>query len=262
MELTHRFSVPTDVDTAWTAFNDLEDIAPCFPGARLTDYDGTHLQGLVRVKLGPISLQYTGSGEFVERDESAHRAVIDAKGRDKRGNGTAAAKVTLTLTPDGTDRTDVEVLTDLNVTGKPAQFGRGVMQDVSDRLLAQFVACLEQKFDGSGPTDVGDETPIATAAAAAAANRTDSAGGADGEGSAASGTATPAGDRTSGPGARETGSDGTELDLGSAVLPVVLKRYAPYALGALVLFVVLRALFGGSDDEDADDADVIIEVVD
>ena len=146
MELTHQFTVPAPIDDAWAAFNDLERIAPCFPGASLTSYDGEAFEGLVKVKLGPISLQYTGTGRFVERDEAAHRAVIEAKGKDKRGNGTAAANVTAALVRDGDDATEVTVTTDLNITGKPAQFGRGVMQDVSDKLLGQFATCLETKL--------------------------------------------------------------------------------------------------------------------
>ena len=105
----------------------------------------------MKVKLGPIALVYNGSGTFVEKDDAAHRFVVDAKGKDKRGNGTAGAKVTLTMASTASGGTDVEVLTDLAVTGKPAQFGRGVMQDVSDKLLGQFVACLEQRLGGDGP---------------------------------------------------------------------------------------------------------------
>ena len=100
----------------------------------------------MKVKLGPIALVYNGSGTFVEKDEAAHRFLVDAKGRDKRGNGTAGAKVTLTMADAAAGGTDVEVVTDLAITGKPAQFGRGVMQDVSDKLLGQFVECLEQRL--------------------------------------------------------------------------------------------------------------------
>ena len=103
----------------------------------------------VKVKLGPIALVYAGSSTFVEKDEAAHRFVVDAKGKDKRGNGTAGAQVTLAMAPGASGGTDVSVVTDLAVTGKPAQFGRGVMQDVSDKLLGQFVACLEQRLGSS-----------------------------------------------------------------------------------------------------------------
>ena len=150
MDLEHRFTVGSDLDETWAAFNDLERVAPCFPGATLTSVDGDQFRGSVKVKLGPIALQYNGTGQFVERDETAHRAVIEAKGRDKRGNGTANATVTASFSPDDAG-TLVEVTTDLAITGKPAQFGRGVIQDVSDKLLGQFVTCLQDKLGG----DVG-----------------------------------------------------------------------------------------------------------
>jgi carbon monoxide dehydrogenase subunit G len=145
MELNHRFTVPAPIEDTWAAFNDLERVAPCFPGAELTSVDGDEFTGSCKVKLGPISLLYTGKGTFLERDESTYRALIEAKGKDKRGNGTAGAKVTAQLHAEG-DSTVVEVATDLQITGKPAQFGRGVIQDVSDRLLDQFVTCLQQEL--------------------------------------------------------------------------------------------------------------------
>src|SRR6478672_10736871 len=159
MQLQHRFTVPATVDTTWATFNDLERTASCFPGAEVTSVEGEGFTGNCKVKLGPISLQYNGTGRFVERDEAAHRAVIEAKGKDKRGNGTAAANITATLTSSGDDSTDVTVQTDLNITGKPAQFGRGVMQDVSDKLLGQFASCLEQKVTS------GSEAAAAAASA-------------------------------------------------------------------------------------------------
>ncbi len=175
MELTHRFTVPASIDDAWTAFNDLERIAPCFPGAALTSFDGENFEGLCKVKLGPISLQYTGSGRFVERDEGAKRAVIEAKGKDKRGNGTAAAGITAQLIAKGDNETEVEVKTDLNITGRPAQFGRGVMQDVSDKLLNQFAACLETKLgaatsaaDGPAAAEASARAPVQAAEVAGA----------------------------------------------------------------------------------------------
>ena len=150
MELTHRFTVPTGIEETWAHFEDIAGLATCFPGAQVTSVEGDTFAGSVKVKLGPIALVYNGSGTFVEKDDAAHRFVVDAKGKDKRGNGTAGAKVTLAMAESGTS-TDVEVLTDLAITGKPAQFGRGVMQDVSDKLLGQFVACLEQRLTGPGP---------------------------------------------------------------------------------------------------------------
>ncbi len=178
MQLEHRFTVPAPIDVAWEAFNDLEQIAPCFPGATLTSFDGDTFQGFVKVRLGPISLQYSGSGRFVERDVDGHRAVVEAKGKDKRGNGTAAANVTATLVAAG-DSTGVAVVTDLAITGRPAQFGRGVMQDVSDKLLGQFADCLEQRLAGASTSGGGEapasadepEGPVTAAEVAAAADR-------------------------------------------------------------------------------------------
>ncbi|MFZ2504467.1 MAG: SRPBCC family protein, partial [Nocardioides sp.] len=159
MELSHRFSVPTPVEVTWDHFNDIAGVAQCFPGAQVTDVSGDTFTGSAKVKLGPIALVYNGSGSFVEKDEAARKFVVEAKGKDKRGNGTAGATVTVTMSPsassDGTG-TDLEVLTDLAVTGKPAQFGRGVMQDVSDKLLGQFVACLEQRLSAAAAPAVSD----------------------------------------------------------------------------------------------------------
>src|SRR6476661_5346441 len=136
---------------------DLEKVGACFPGATVTSATEDGFEGTVKVKLGPIALVYAGSGTFTERDDTAHRAVIEAKGKDKRGNGTAGATVTIQLSDTGEGSTRADVQTDLAVTGKPAQFGRGVMQDVSDKLLGQFVGCIEGK--------IGDANPVAAEAA-------------------------------------------------------------------------------------------------
>jgi carbon monoxide dehydrogenase subunit G len=171
VELRHNFTVPLDVESTWAHFGDIAALAECFPGAVVTDVEGDTFRGTVKVKLGPIALQYAGSGTFVEKDDAAHRFVVEAKGKDKRGNGTAGATVTLAMTGAG-ESTEVQVDTDLAITGKPAQFGRGVMQDVSDKLLGQFVACLEQRLgapapvDGPVATDEPGETPTPTPAAA------------------------------------------------------------------------------------------------
>ena len=221
MELTHQFTVPAPIDDAWAAFNDLERIAPCFPGAALTSYDGEAFEGLCKVKLGPISLQYSGTGRFVSRDEAAHTAVIEAKGKDKRGNGTAAANVTATLIAAGDDATDVTVKTDLNITGKPAQFGRGVMQDVSDKLLGQFASCLETKLGedpGAGDSDSGCR---GRRAADRGSRRPQPAAAARAPARAPARAASP--------------SPEPQLDLGTTVLPVLIKRYAPQIVAAIIV---------------------------
>ena len=172
MELTHEFTVPVPVQEAWDHFQDIASVAECFPGAQVTDTEGETFHGSVKVKLGPIALVYNGMGTFTEKDEDAYRFVVDAKGKDKRGNGTAGATVTLTMDGSAGDSTDVKVHTDLAITGKPAQFGRGVMQDVSDKLLGQFVSCLEQRMgegDGSAAEPAAAAVPAEEAATAAAA---------------------------------------------------------------------------------------------
>jgi carbon monoxide dehydrogenase subunit G len=142
MELTNDFRVDVPPSTAWTVLTDVERIAPCMPGAQLQEIEGDEYRGVVKVKVGPITAQYKGKATFQELDEAGHRAVLRAEGRDTRGQGNASATITATLQPDG-EGTHVTVQTDLTVTGKVAQFGRGVMADVSAKLLDQFVQCLE-----------------------------------------------------------------------------------------------------------------------
>jgi carbon monoxide dehydrogenase subunit G len=224
LELKHEFTVPATIDETWAAFNDVESVAACFPGATLSSVEGDTFQGSCKVKLGPIALVYNGSGTFVEKDESTHRMVIDAKGKDKRGNGTAGAHVTATMTEAGTG-TRVEVLTDLAITGKPAQFGRGVMQDVSDKLLGQFTDCLEQK--------VGDSSAASRAAEAAEAGAVSEP---------VQVAATPLGgtnntDRESPPPRQDDA-----IDLGATVLPILVKGYWRQALGVLLVLIVLWRL--------------------
>lgn len=161
MQLEHSFTVPVGVAQAWEVLLDIERVAPCMPGAVLDSVDGDAFTGRVKIKLGPVNMTYKGAASFVEKDASAHRAVIDARGKDARGGGTASAKVTATLTEESADATRVDVVTDLNITGKPAQFGRGVMVDVGNKLIGQFATCLEGKLAGGG-----DEPAAATAAPA------------------------------------------------------------------------------------------------
>ncbi|MGI8528133.1 MAG: SRPBCC family protein, partial [Geodermatophilaceae bacterium] len=147
MQLEHSFTVPVGIAQAWEVLLDIERVAPCMPGAVLDSVDGDAFTGRVKIKLGPVNMTYKGAASFVEKDEPTHRVVLDARGKDARGNGTAAAKVTATLVEQGTS-TEVKVLTDLNITGKPAQFGRGVMVDVGNKLIGQFASCLEGKLRG------------------------------------------------------------------------------------------------------------------
>jgi len=222
VELQHSFSVPVDVDRAWAVLVDIEQVAPCMPGAALDTVDGDEFTGSVKVRLGPIGITYKGKARFVEKDQVAHRAVIDAQGKDARGNGTASATVTATLHPQD-DGTRVEVNTDLAITGKPAQFGRGVMVDVGNKLIGQFADCLAGKL--AKPAGPAADGPAAAAPAAVS-----------GPPLAASQPDTP---QTS---PEAPAEEVAPIDLMASAGPAVLKRLAPVALllAVLVLVIVLR----------------------
>jgi|RhiMetdeSRZDD1v2_1073273.scaffolds.fasta_scaffold565703_2 uncharacterized protein len=265
MDLTHRFSVPAHIDEAWNAFNNLEGLAPCFPGATITSIEGDEFTGSVKIKLGPVALVYNGSGRYVERNDADRRVVIEARGKDKRGNGTATAIITASFAESG-EQTDVEVLTDLAITGKPAQFGRGVISDVSDKLLEQFLACVSGRFpEGLGATDEATTSASFAADADTGFDEADTeqtieletvpAAASSGEGVGSPGadiatpaTATPA--QTAPPtseayrSASPSGETGhSTLNLFSTVVPVVLKRYGPaLAIVGLLLFVVIKII--------------------
>jgi uncharacterized protein len=275
LDLEHTFTVPASLDRTWAAFEDIESVAGCFPGATVTEFSGDDFKGTCKVKLGPIALTYSGSGTFVEKDREAGRFVIEAKGKDKRGNGTAGAHVTAQLTEEGTS-TKVDVTTDLAITGKPAQFGRGVMQDVSDKLLQQFVTCLKDKvgsgeepaaapspeptgsmqpsgeeatqLESSGPaaadtSDTGSGTPVGeeTAGDVSGPRKTPSTAYA---GASAGGSPTPPAPRPTATGSGgypgSSGSSGSDdaLDLGATVLPVLARTYGKQAAAGLALLLL------------------------
>jgi carbon monoxide dehydrogenase subunit G len=229
MELDHTFSVPADVETTWAHFEDIASVAECFPGAVVTSVEGPTFQGTCKVKLGPIALVYGGSGTFTEKDEAAHRFVVEAKGKDKRGNGTAGATVTLAMAESAVGGTDVSVHTDLAITGKPAQFGRGVMQDVSDKLLGQFVDCLEQRL---GSQDVGAAAAPPTAVAPTTPEET----------ATTPAEADPVAPVERSPSALPTGAASAApqrddaLNLGATVLPILARTY--WKQGLVVLLVI------------------------
>jgi len=165
MKLENNFTIDASVEQAWEALNNPETVAPCFPGATLTSYEGDSFAGTVKVKLGPIAMTYKGKGTYVSRDEAAHEVVIDATGRDSRGNGTASAKVTASLAADGPDKTAVSMVTDMAITGKPAQFGRGVISDVADKIIGQFAECVARKL-----APAAAEAPVAVGASSEASS--------------------------------------------------------------------------------------------
>ena len=138
MELNHHFTVNVPVAEAWKILTNVELIAPCLPGAQLQEVEGDTYRGVVKVKVGPIQAQFKGQASFLERNDVDHKAVLKGEGRDTGGKGNASALITAQLTSISPTSTKVEVNTDLAVTGKVAQFGRGAMADISDKLLAQF----------------------------------------------------------------------------------------------------------------------------
>jgi carbon monoxide dehydrogenase subunit G len=211
MELQNSFVVPADIDTAWKTLLDVEAIAPCMPGATLTSFDGDAFTADVKVKLGPVMMMFAGEGKFVKRDEETHTVVIDASGKEKKGAGTAAAVVTAQLISEGPESTRAEIVTDLTVTGKAAQFGRGVMADVSKRLIDQFAGNLE--------------TVILTRKAAV----TGTAAGTIAGSAAAEGVATEAAP------APAPVLNNDALDLGNAAMVPVLKRVVPIVVGVIVV---------------------------
>ena len=165
MRLEHSFEVGVPVERAWDVLLDIEQIAPCMPGAALGEFDGDNFTGTVKVRLGPVSMSFKGKGQFVERDEAARKVVIKASGQDSRGAGAASATVTAQLHPEGAS-TRVDVATDLEISGKAAQFGRGMIGDVSTKLLGQFVDCLTTKLAQEPPAAAESTAPSAPAAPA------------------------------------------------------------------------------------------------
>lgn len=229
MELINTFDVSVPIDEAWKVLTDVERIAPCLPGAQLQEIEGEEYRGIVKVKVGPIQAQYKGKATFLERDDVAYKAVLEGAGRDTRGQGNASAIITAQLEPAG-DGTRVTVTTDLTVTGKVAQFGRGVLADVSAKLLTQFVDNLEQTvLVDDGSTAGSDE--VAPQAAPPTSSEPSSATAAEAPAEAP-------------PTIRKIDQPEPEaIDLlGQAGSPV-LKRAVPLlgvAIGALIVFGLVR----------------------
>jgi uncharacterized protein len=224
MELTNEFRVERPCEETWAVLTDVELIAPALPGAQLQEIEGDEYRGIVKVKVGPITAQYKGKATFVEKDDANHRAVLRAEGRDTKGQGNASALITASLVPDATG-TRVTVHTDLTVTGKVAQFGRGIMADVSTKLLNQFVEQLETTILASQAHPVED-------AAMAPAPRVEPQASPNG-----------AGDANEGPTIRRLDSaDVQPVDLMDAAGASVAKRVVPLAIGALVVLLFVRGL--------------------
>ncbi len=211
MELTNEFRVGVPVDQAWEVLTDLERVAPCMPGAELQEVEGDEHRGVVKVKVGPITTQYRGKARFVELDRPGGQAVLLAEGRETRGQGSAKATIHARLRPEG-DATSVSLQTDLSITGRVAQFGRGVLSEVSAKLLEEFVSNLETTVLGGGAT---------------AAPATDARGGTGGgtEGGASGGATGPqratapagTGAKPGSGGAESSATDGAATEPGAGV---------------------------------------------
>ena len=230
MKLENEFTVDVQVEDVWDVLLDLERITPCLPGAALTNGangDGEH-EGTMKVRLGPVTQEYNGTVQIQEADESEHRAVLQADGKDARGQGTASATITSTLQDEGNGSTRVRVETDMQITGRAAQFGRGLQQSVAEKILGQFADCLENEIKGRGAAQE-TQTDSSTAETQPSAN-----GGAEEQ---------PQGGADQQGGAQQ--QDEVEaLDLGGISQGAVLERIKPMlpiaaGVGALILVVWL-----------------------
>jgi uncharacterized protein len=179
MELNHKFTVPVGADTAFEVLSDIERIAPCMPGASIDSVDGDEFTGRVKVKVGPMQVTYRGKARYAELDRDSHSAVIEARAQETRGSGTANATISAKLDEKGDQETEVTVVSNLSITGRPAQFGRGVMNEVGSKLLNQFADCLSTKLSGA-------EEPEEEAVEAAADTTTTAAAGSNGDSAATS----------------------------------------------------------------------------
>jgi carbon monoxide dehydrogenase subunit G len=242
MELTNDFRVDVPVPEAWKVLTDVERIAPMLPGAQLQEVEGDEYRGVVKVKVGPITAQYKGAATFVERDEEAGRVVLKASGRDTRGQGNATALITAVMSPEDGGGTKVSVVTDLTVTGKVAQFGRGVMAEVSAKLMGQFVDALAADIRSSGNPSGSEQTGEAPSSGNGAGGSSPQAGtnnadvaGAEEDGPAAATVQSQA----SGP-RRIDSPEAQPVDLVAVAGPSTAKRLLPL-VGAVVLVLILLA---------------------
>jgi carbon monoxide dehydrogenase subunit G len=248
MELDNSFTVPVPPEQAWDVLLDVKRIAPCMPGATVDEVEGDVINGHIKVKVGPVSLTYRGTATFTERDADARVVVLEASGKETRGAGTASATVRASLEPDASGNgTLVTMHTTMNVTGRPAQFGRGVMVEVGGKLVDQFAANLATLLGEEGPdsTAAADGGVAAGAAAATSADGGQNANGSgtataaqqDGADPAAGGTVTAAPPAPPAPAEKQD-----SINLVRLVGPAILKRVVPVAAIAAALALLGRRL--------------------
>ncbi|MGB3682918.1 MAG: SRPBCC family protein [Rubrobacteraceae bacterium] len=231
MKLENEFTVDAPVDEAWNVMLDLERVTPCLPGAALTEQQGDEYKGKMTVRLGPVKQEYNGTVKIEDTDEESRRAVLKADGKDARGQGTASATITSTLNEEN-GSTKVKVETDMQLTGRAAQFGRGVQQDVARKLLTEFAECLEKEILGQNVQEEPEEAVASSNGAGGSA-----AGSADSNGSG--GSEESGGEEQPRRRIIQQDEEVEPLDLGAASYEAVLKRAAPVAVGAVVLLVIV-----------------------
>ena len=246
MEMDHSFTVPVPPDRAWDVLLDVEKIAPCMPGATVDEFDGEVVTGRIKVKVGPVSLTYRGTAKFTERDPDARVILLEASGKETRGAGTASATVRATLEPEsGGEGTTASMHTTMNVTGRPAQFGRGVMIEVGSKLVEQFAQNLRQLIaedgaaGGSAAATATDEADGGTSADQAEATGTPQ----DGPGSTQPSPVVPAVATTATPTAQPPAASADSINLIKLVGPSLLKRVVPAVVAAAGLALLGRWLF-------------------
>ncbi len=224
IELDNTFTVPVPPEQAWDVLLDVERIAPCMPGASVTSVEGDQIEGQVKVKLGPLSLAYKGTAKFTDKDQDNHKIAIEATGKETRGAGTASAHVQASLTPgEAAGSTVVAIHTSLNVTGRPAQFGRSLLPEVSGKLIAQFASNLEALIAADSPAAEATDAPEGTGTAA------DS-----------SGETVPVAVKPAAPAMKQEES----LNAFKFVVVPVLKRVIPVAALGAAIAIVIRRLTG------------------
>jgi len=250
MEMDHSFTVPVPPERAWDVLLDVERIAPCMPGASVDEFDGEVVTGRIKVKVGPVSLTYRGTAKFTERDTDAKHIVLEASGKETRGAGTASATVRATLEPGG-EGTIASMHTTMNVTGRPAQFGRGVMVEVGGKLVEQFAQNLRQLITDDSAGGGGAAATGATEAGAATDGdaSADQATAQDGPGHTQPSPVAPSAATTPTATAQPPAASADSINLVKLVGPALLKRVVPVAVVAAVLAVLGRRLFrrGGKD---------------
>jgi uncharacterized protein len=237
-QLVNEFTVNRPIDQAWAVITDVERIAPCLPGAQLQEIEGDIYRGIVKIKLGSITPQFKGQASFIERDDTAHTATLKAEGRDTGGRGNASAEIAAQAESLSPTSTRVVVTTDLHITGKVAQFGRGIIGDVSKKLMAQFAGNLNTMLDAEPEVTNGDAPAAAADTAASTAAAADPSPAESALGSDTPRAEAPASEP---PKVRKIDSPASEpVDLAGMAGPAILKRLVPVFAGLLLLLFILR----------------------